>query len=203
MLSSNPGVWLGLFFTWAVYSFFLYKENIFFRFAEHTFLGVAGAINFVMAMQTLRGNTLDPILKGEMIYALGLIIGVIILLRYTKEYRFLGNWSMAFYVGTTLGLSVSRLPVTRIIVPLKSFLLVPNTIDNIVLIMGFFSIMAYFLFGKLHSEAAEKGKNYLGRLGRIFLMVTLGAMFGSALLGRFSMVIERIYFTLQTLGIVA
>ena len=203
MVATDIGAWLGLFFTWSVYSYMLYKENLFFRFAEHTFLGVAAGINFVMAMQTLRGNTLDPIIKGQLLYAVGLVLGAIVLLRYVKAYRFLGNWSMAFYVGTTLGISISRLPVTQIIVPLQSFLLPPTSLDNIVLIVGFLSILSYFIFGRINIGPADEIKGYVSKLGRIFLMVTLGAMFGSALLGRFAMVIERVYFTMKTLGIVA
>jgi hypothetical protein len=195
------GPWIGLFFTWSVYSYLLYKENVFFRFAEHTFIGVAAGINFVMAMQTLQGNTITPIMKGSLLYLVGLLLGVIVLFRYIKPVRFLSNWSMAFYVGVTLGLSISRLPATRIIVPLESFMLVPNSIDNIVLIVGFLAVLSYFIFGKINNEQVAESKGYLDRVGRLFLMVTLGAMFGSALLGRFSMVIERIYFTMRTLGI--
>lgn len=195
------GPWIGLFFTWSVYSYLLYKENVFFRFAEHTFIGVAAGINFVMAMQTLQGNTITPIMKGSLLYLVGLLLGIIVLFRYIKSVRFLSNWSMAFYVGVTLGLSISRLPATRIIVPLESFMLVPNSIDNIVLIVGFLAVLSYFIFGKINNEQVAESKGYLDRVGRLFLMVTLGAMFGSALLGRFSMVIERIYFTMRTLGI--
>lgn len=195
------GPWIGLFFTWSVYSYLLYKENIFFRFAEHTFIGVAAGINFVMAMQTLQGNTIGPIMNGSYFYIIGLLLGIIVLFRYIRPVKFLSNWSMAFYVGVTLGLSVSRLPATRIIVPLESFLLVPNSIDNIVLIVGFFTVLSYFIFGRMKNTKVEEAKVYFDRVGRLFLMVTLGAMFGSALLGRFSMVIERIYFTMRTLGI--
>jgi hypothetical protein len=195
------GPLIGLFFTWSVYSYLLYKENIFFRFAEHTFIGVAAGINFVMAMQTLQGNTITPIMKGSLLYLIGLLLGIIVLFRYIKPVKFLSNWSMAFYVGVTLGLSVSRLPATRIIVPLESFMLVPNSIDNIVLIVGFLAVLSYFIFGRINNEQVSESKGYLDRVGRLFLMVTLGAMFGSALLGRFSMVIERIYFTMKTLGI--
>jgi len=197
------GPWIGLFFTWSVYSYLLYKENTFFRFAEYTFIGVAAGINFVMAMQTLKGNTITPIMNGSLIYLIGLLLGILVLFRYIKPVKFLSNWSMAFYVGVTLGLSVSRLPVTRIIVPLKSFMLVPNSIDNIVLIVGFLTVLSYFIFGKIKNEQLEETKGYFNRVGRLFLMVALGAMFGSALLGRFSMVIERIYFTMKTLGILA
>jgi len=195
------GPLIGLFFTWSVYSYLLYKENIFFRFAEHTFIGVAAGINFVMAMQTLQGNTITPIMNGSLIYLIGLLLGIIVLFRYIKPVKFLSNWSMAFYVGVTLGLSVSRLPATRIIVPLKSFMLVPNSINNIVLIVGFLTVLSYFIFGRIKNKQVEEAKGYIDRVGRLFLMVTLGAMFGSALLGRFSMVIERIYFTMKTLGI--
>jgi hypothetical protein len=180
----------------------LYRENIFFRFAEHTFLGVAAGVNFVMAMQTLRGNTIAPIIKGNMIYLVGLLLGISILLRYIKPTKFISDWSMAFYVGTLFGLQVSRLPITRIITPLKSFFIIPNNLDNIILILGFYSVLSYFIFGRVKNKSTGKIKGYLDRVGRIFIMVTLGAIFGSSLMGRFAMVIERIYFTLRTLGIV-
>lgn len=203
MVATTIGPWIGLFFTWAVYSYLLYKENIAFRFAEHTFIGVAAGINFVMAMKTLQGNTLQPILNGELIYTIGLILGIVILLRYSKPLKFVSNWSMAFYVGTTLGLTISRLPITSIIVPLKSFFLPPNSLDNIILIAGFIAVLSYFIFGELPNKQAEEARGYVNRVGRIFLMVTLGAMFGASLLGRFAMVIERIYFTMRTLGLAA
>ena len=62
-LSSSIGVWIGAFLTLCILSF-LYKDNPFYKFAEHLFIGISAAYWMVMGFwttssaptQTMRDN---------------------------------------------------------------------------------------------------------------------------------------------------
>ncbi len=48
-MSDLIGIWLGAFFTLAIFSF-LYKENPLYRLAEHLFVGVSAAFGILVSL---------------------------------------------------------------------------------------------------------------------------------------------------------
>ena len=66
-----------------------------------------------------------------------------------------------------------------------------QAISNIIFLITLLSILTYFLF-----SFEQKGKfiNNFTKLGRWLLMVGFGAIFGSTVMGRFALLIDRMYF---------
>ena len=201
MVSLLLSDWIGLFFTWAIFSYLIYKETAFYRFAEHTFIGVAGAIALTLSVKSFRDNTLTPLFQGKMVYLVGIILGLVFFLRLSDKYRFISNWTVAFYTGVGLALYLRILPTRYLITPIKATIQPLNNFNNLVLMIGMISTILYFYFTRYKSDMINNSVSNIGRLGRVFLMVAFGATFGGAVLGRMSMLIERIYFTLRVLGI--
>jgi len=71
---------------------------------------------------------------------------------------------------------------------LPFFALIGNSIfNNIVILVGTIAGLAYFYFSKEHKGAFGK----LTKLGIYFLMISFGASFGFAVMGRISLLIGR------------
>ncbi len=72
------GIWVGAFFTLAIYSF-LYKENPIYRLAEHLVVGISSGYAMAVTYQiTVKPRLIDPLLSGN--HWINLIPGILGLL---------------------------------------------------------------------------------------------------------------------------
>lgn len=106
------GFWLGIFLTFCILSF-LYKDNPFYKFAEHVFIGIS--IGYIVVLQYT--DNLDPKLvdalqvKSGWSLVLRLIALVLVLMLFIKamsrRFSWLGRYPLAFVVAFFAGLQVN------------------------------------------------------------------------------------------------
>ena len=102
---------------------FLYKDNPFYKFAEHLFVGVSAAFWMCLGFwSTLVGNVIPRISEGlseffevpyignnwSFVYYLPVIFGILLLLRLSSKLGWISRWPLALIVGTTAGLNFIR-----------------------------------------------------------------------------------------------
>lgn len=99
------GFWLGIFLSLAILSF-LYKDNPFYKFAEHLFVGVS--IGYIVVQQS---GQLVQLASGEGYLAPKIIAVVLILAMLTKavskRWSWVGTYPLAFVVALYAGLQVT------------------------------------------------------------------------------------------------
>lgn len=110
------------FLTLSVLSF-LYKDNPFYKFAEHLFVGVSAAFWMCLGFwSTIVGNLLPrlseglanffevPYLEGSwnFTFYLPVIFGLLLLMRLSSKHGWIARWPLALIVGTTAGLNFIR-----------------------------------------------------------------------------------------------
>ena len=108
------------FLTLAILSF-LYKDNPYYKFAEHLFVGVSAAYWMCVGFwSTIVGNLFPNIsqwlssrfdvpYKGfNVFYFIPLILGVMLLMRLSARAGWISRWALAWIVGTTSGLNLIR-----------------------------------------------------------------------------------------------
>lgn len=115
-------VTLAAFLTLAIMSF-MYKDNNYYKFAEHLFVGVSAAYWMCMGFwSTIVGNLFPRISKGlaeyfgqqyqpgdwNFLYAIPIILGILLLMRLVPKVGWLSRWPLAFIVGTFAGLNLIR-----------------------------------------------------------------------------------------------
>ncbi|HOZ09190.1 MAG TPA: hypothetical protein PKW75_12975, partial [candidate division Zixibacteria bacterium] len=115
-------VTVAAFLTLAILSF-LYKDNPFYKFAEHLFVGVSAAFWMSMGFwSTIVGNLVprvsetlsrffevpyDPEARN-LFYLLPVVLGILLLLRLSRKAGWISRWPLAFIVGTTAGFNFVR-----------------------------------------------------------------------------------------------
>lgn len=101
------GAWLGIFLTFAILSF-LYKDNPFYKFAEHLFVGVS--IGYVITLQYQ--DTVEPTLIAHItedwwkIFPL-ILVAMMLIKAVSKKWAWLGRFPLAFAIALYAGLQIN------------------------------------------------------------------------------------------------
>jgi len=186
------------FLTLCIFSF-LYKDNPFYRLAEHIYAGLSagyyvGLIWHAVIVQQLW----IPITQN---YEFSLLVpgmlGLLMFTRFFEKLSFVSRVSIAFVMGNTAGISIMQ--------QLHGYVLpqVGNTISGIsdggdwyamigawVILVGVITTLIYFYFSKEHKGAF----GVTARVGIVFIMISFGAHFGYTVMGRVSLLIGRVQF---------
>lgn len=192
------GTWIAAGLTLAIFSF-LYKDNPFYKFAEHLYVGVSAAFAILYTWAfDIWPMLVEPMILGRgassavdrWILIVPTVFGLLMLSRWIPSISWLSRWAIALTVGIAAGLGITG-QIQGILLPQVAGTLVPLTsFDNVLMVIGVISTLVYFYF-----SIAQKGAVKVGsRLGMIFIMVAFGASFGYTVMARISLLIGRLHF---------
>ncbi len=203
-MTSVIGTWLAAFFTLAIFSF-LYKDNPFYKVAEHLYVGISAAFWLIYVWSfTVYPLLVKPMIKnglwGEnLLLLIPLVFSIMMLFRLIPNYGWISRWPMAFTVGLGAGLGLTgaiqgilfpQMRATVLDLWLKNNPL--GTLNNWLLIIGVITTIFYFFFSQEHKGAFGK----IARVGIAFIMISFGASFGFTVMARVSILIGRVGFLL-------
>lgn len=212
-MSDTLLLWIDAALTLMILSF-LYKDNAFYKFAEHLFVGVSAAYWMVVGfwdhlVPNLFGKLFPGILSGvipslanqqpEYHYVIPALFGLLLLTRLVDRWAWLSRWSLAFIVGGSAGFNLPRFldsdfitQVQSTMIPLVVFesggLAIGTTLSHLVLVIGVICGLVYFFFSLEHTGIVGK----ISRVGIWTLMITFGASFGYTVMARISLLIGRV-----------
>ena len=198
------GLWSQWLLMLMVYSYPLYKENKGYRFAEHTYVSVAMAITLVVAIMNVIRIAVQPLMGGEAIYIIPIILGFAMFSLLITDYRWVSRYPIAILVGAGFGLGMRGVLIPNMLSQVISTIRPPtvdapmNWFSFIYIAIGMICAITYFLLTYEHSGVMK----YPTRLGRWFIMIGLGVYFGNTILFRMSMLSGRAQFFLQVLKII-
>jgi hypothetical protein len=113
---------LAAFLTLSIMSF-LYKDNPYYKFAEHLFVGISAAYWMCMGFwSTIVGNLVPRLTLGiseffkqphiessyNIFFLIPIILGFLLLMRLSPKGGWIARWPLAFIIGTTAGLNFVR-----------------------------------------------------------------------------------------------
>lgn len=183
------GVWIAAALTLCIFSF-LYKDNPFYKFAEHLFVGIAAGYGIVIqAKDGLEGTILEPIGEaaaagqtGEIILIIvPVLIGLLFFAQFVPNYAWLVRIPFALTIGYGAGLAVPRLMEADIFKQIHSTLLSFTTFDpagsitvTLLVFIVFISALIY-LFSTEH-PGTVRGSLVLAVIIIIVLGIAVGKM---------------------------
>jgi hypothetical protein len=216
-LSTQVEIWIGALLTLMIFSF-LYKDNVFYKFAEHLFVGVSAAYWMVVGLwSTILPNLIARLWPGlvreivpgaaqaepNYIFLVPLIFGILLLTRLLPKIHFLSRWAMGLVIGYAAGTNLIRylqsdlmsqisstiLPVTVIAEGRLQF---GQTFSHLVIFLGVICGLVYFFFSREHKGVLKPAS----KIGIWILMVTFGASFGYTVMARISLLTGRVQYLL-------
>jgi len=203
----NIGIWLGVILTMCIGSI-LWRHNPFYRLAEHILVGfTAGHLVVVNYFNVMRFG-FEPMFKqGMWLNSIPIIIGLLFYARFFKRVAWLTRVPLAYFFGFSGAIGITgmldasiRQQIYATVLPLWDssapliFNFIPHIhINNIIIIAGTITTLVYFFMTRRHSGVTGG----VARVGRAFIMITLGARFGTVVMSRLSLLIDRFYFLLH------
>lgn len=226
-LSGDLWTWIGVFLTLSVFSF-LYRDNPFYRFAEHLAIGVGNGyvIAFmyhrvivpvmlnpfvesfrIASREGLSAELFNPIAQNNFWVVIPAIIGMLYLTRFIPRVTWMVRFPIGIFMGYYTGLAVPAYFEGTVFPQMKgtlvgqgSFADVWGGIWALVVLVGVLGTLTYFFFSKEHKGVIKAG----AKVGIIFVMVGFGASFGYTVMARVSLAIGRFYFLLRDwLGVIS
>jgi len=176
----------------------LYRENPAFRFGEHIMVGSTVGHAIVLAVFQIRDLAWIKFHQGittgnlrGLAYIIPMILGILLYFQFSSKYRFISRLSIALMLGVGIALSIRGLLFVNVVGQIKGAMIPLTSIKNIAYLIGIICVLLYFVY----EERASRVAGPLPKVGRYILMLTMGAYFANAIMGRVSIVIG----TLNTL----
>lgn len=181
---------IGAVLTLSIYSF-LYKDNPFYKFAEHLVVGVsAGYYLVIYYFNFIHPNVFSPVFLlrlgsepigfGSFFWWMALIPGVLGVLLYTRFFPkigWIGRWALGIYVGGYAGLGISPVMQARVIEQLNANALAVAGVEDEFAMMTdiglgvvIFAVVAYLLLVKRHMGA----RNWLAKVAVVVVSAIAG-----------------------------
>lgn len=200
------GIWIAGFLTLAIFSF-LYKDNPFYRLAEHIFAGLSAGYYLGLIWQSVIVQQLaDPMsqhwagifagpdtgqhLKQFIFLIIAGILAMLIFARLFPKMSWISRYPLAFVMGNTAGIYLTSELHGRLLGQVSATFV--NLLDplGIIIFVGVLVTLIYFYFSKEHTGAL----GVAARVGIWFIMIAFGAHFGYTVMGRISLLIGRVQF---------
>jgi hypothetical protein len=220
-ISTNPWTWYGVFLTFCVFSF-LYRENKFYRFAEHLVIGVSNAysISFTVhrvlvpylfkplsgackaaAAGGLSARLFNPNSDANFIVLIPALIGALYFMRFIPKHAWMVRIPIAMFMGYYTGQFVPAAFNGTVFPQMKATLVsqasfaggIWGGIWALLILIGVVCTLSYFFFSREHTGPLK----WTSKVGIIYVMVGFGASFGFTVMARISLAIGRFYFLLR------
>ncbi len=210
--------WIAAICTLGLYSV-LYKENKVYRLFEHLFLGLAtGYMVALTWTDVLLPKWYKPLVdQGQWWYILALVPGLMYYFIFSRKHSWISRLIIGFFLGVASGqafkafvndmwpqISTSFKPVVPHPAiapgadhPAVKALSIPDAINNVLFMFILLCVMSYFFFSFEQKHPVLKNS---AKLGRWMLMFTFGAIFGSTIMARLALLIDRMDFLLNDFG---
>lgn len=214
---------IAAFFTIGLYSL-LYRENRFYRFVEHIFVGLAAGYSvyqiwtevlypqwWVQMVGESPANGMTAAL-GHWAWAALLPIGILAFFVFSRNNAWLSRIPIGIIIGLWSGQQLNAwfnryIPqiadTARPFIPNTAgladrnappgTLAAPQAINNLIIVFTFIVVLSYFLYS---FEQKNKLVQRSALAGRWLLMVGFGVIFGTTMMTRFVLFIDRAYFLL-------
>jgi len=214
------GVWIAALLTLFIFSF-LYRDNPFYKFAEHLFVGVSAGYYIVLNFWTvIVPNLMDPLSRSVLglgvngdrtgMFAAELgdyrgwlvipgFLGLMLFTRLFGKIGWLSRWSLALIIGVYAGIKTTGFAQGDFVAQVQASL-IPlwtgdffSSFNAIVLTVGLLTSLLFFFYSREHTGAL----GVASRVGVWFLMIGFGAGYGYTVMSRISLLIGRFQFLLR------
>lgn len=195
-----------LFMTLGILSFPLFKDNPWYRTVESLFVGTALANAFVLAFDSIRKTSWDPLIGGNLLQIIPIILGLLWLTKLTTQLEWLSRWSLAVMTGVGAGITMRGWVQGFILKEFQRqsnfFLGAPNTTQIIYGLIGLVFAVAFIVYNVFTFPQFDKSPlREITSFGRYAQLIVYGIFYASVIMSGWSSFGGRILWLIRTLGL--
>lgn len=207
--------------TLAIFSF-LWRENPFFRFFEHLYIGIAAGFGIAFTIKDFfyprifspmfgldivqypDGTVSDVRNPLYLLFIIPMLFGLLYYFIFSARYSWLAKLVIGFTLGISGGISFKAFfndMTPQIVGSFKPLLVFHEgsvvwmkSFSNTFFVVTLLSVMIYFFFTFKRSAPALAKASFVGRW---LMMVCFGAFFGSTVMARMALLVERLQFLIH------
>jgi len=212
-------VWVAFVLTLMGFSFVL-GDNPLYRLAEHLFVGTAAGYAVVVAYHSILRPRLFLPLADDYVanwhLFIPLLLGLLLLGKGRRSSGWLGNTTMGLLFGVGAALAIGGAVLGSLAPQVAATWLSVNpahysdagwvgAVNALLVVIGTTGAFLYFYYGE--PKGGKVGRVWAGfrriwgKVGHWFILATLGAIFANTIVARLSLLVGRMRFLLDTLGI--
>ncbi len=215
MSPEQIAVWVGFAATLMIFSYVL-GDNFLYRLALYVFVGLAAGFVTIITIQSailpwLNSTILAPDadLLVRIVGLVPIVLALLLLIKTSPRFGRLGNLALAFIVGIGTAVAVvgavsgTLLPLTNA----STTLIVSDVANGVIVLLGVVSTLVYFTYvaRRVPGQVSPTGRRgpFVGAvsmIGKGFIVATLGALYGGAILTGLTIFSERIAFIIARLS---
>ncbi len=199
-------LWAAAIATLGIYSI-LYRDNFVSRLFVHIFVGLSAGYLIVSTWtQNLEDKWWVPMVHGRHWYwVFAPVVGLLFYFIYSRRLVWLARLVMGLFFGTAAGTYFREFfplyspQIYACFKPLRAggtLTWSAAILHNWVFVIILLTVMSYFFFSIPHEGRFGRSLGRSAGLGRWFLMIAFGAMFGNTVMARISLFIGRMQFLL-------
>ncbi len=188
-MSTSIVTWVGALITIGAFSY-LFKENALYRAVEHIYVGAAAGYTITIGYQNLVTKAWQPLASGgHFLVLVPVILGAMLFGPYFgSKFNWTRRYPLSFIIGVGAGITIRSAVIEQLTTQMAATALPLTSVNNIIIVAGVLATLSYFFF-------TFKPTRYLSgasELGKWVIMITFGAAFGNAIMGRVSLIIGRV-----------
>jgi hypothetical protein len=179
----------------------LYKENKIYRLFEHIFIGLGAGYGVVLVWtDVLEPEWWTPLKAGGWYWTFPMLLAALYYMVYSKKFAWMSRLLVSTLFGVAAGQAFQGFAAQTFPQVAKSFkplwgngITPAMAFNNFVFVLTLTCVLVYFFFSFRQDKPAVRG---VATTGRWLMMIAFGAVFGSTVMGRFSLFIGRVQFLL-------
>ncbi len=204
-------VWLLISFVVTLLIFsYIFGDNPLFRLASYAFVGVAAGYAVVVVVgQVLVPKLFQPLLAGDLLMLVPLVLGLNLLLKLFPRFSRFGTLPMAVLVGVAAAVAIGGAVFGTLLGQVQGSIQdfdfsqssanpILQIIEALLVLVGTVCTLVYFQFGaRVKNEQPPTRPalvESLARVGSGFLAITLGALFAGVFSSTITALVERLDF---------
>jgi len=179
----------------------IFKETPLYRFAEHIFMGTAMGYGIVLAVKATSDIVWTPILNGQVIWIMSIILGLMLFTTFSKKHSWLSRYPTAIVVSTGVTLTMITVIRSSFLSQITSTFLNPIAqpftgspelaINNILVIVIVICTLAYFVFSGAGTWQNNRALMLVRKAAIYFMMFAFGAGFAATVVSRIALWVGR------------
>jgi hypothetical protein len=199
------GGYIAVIMSLATLSITLLRDNPAGEVAQRFFMTGSWANFMILSISKIQGVCIQPILAGDIIKIIPLLMGLLFVTLYYRPSRHLSRFPTAIIAGVSMGLAFRGLLDTQLVGQVQANMLPLTGVDAATAVQNLWiivtSVLTIFYFTFSFGLKEGSPMYWLRRLGRYTIMLLFGIGLGAAPWSSTALIAGRMIFILQKIGI--